>query len=60
MAATLGEIEAWCAPVDQGGKPYLRRHPEANLELLASPDPMSNGGVRACVPAGKDRARSSV
>ena len=58
MAATLGELEAWCAPPDKGGRPSLcQGYLNANLELLASPDPASNGGARACVPAQEDRAR---
>ena len=57
-AATLGELEAWCAPPDKGGRPSLcEGYLEANLELLASPDPTSNGGARACVPPDEDRAR---
>ena len=56
-AATLGELEAWCAPPDKSGRPSLcEGYLEANLELLASPDPTSNGGVRACVPPEEDRA----
>jgi Rap1a immunity proteins len=57
-AATFGELLAWCAPADKGGDPKMcREYLEAELELLASPDPMSNGGTPACVPAGYDRAR---
>jgi hypothetical protein len=57
-AATLGELEAWCAPPDKSGRSGLcEGYLEANLELLASPDPTINGGVRACVPPEEDRAR---
>ena len=34
-----------------------RAYLDAELKLLASPDGMLNGGTRACVPAGEDRAR---
>lgn len=57
-AATFGELLAWCAPDDKGGDPTLcDGYLGAGLELLASPDPMSNGGTPACVPAGEDRGR---
>jgi hypothetical protein len=57
-AATFGELLAWCAPADKGGDPTLcDGYLGAGLELLASPDPMSNGGTPACVPAGEDRGR---
>ena len=57
-AATFGELLAWCAPADQGGDPTLcDGYLGAGLELLASPDPMTNGGTPACVPAGEDRGR---
>ena len=57
-AATLGELEAWCAPPDKSGRSNLcKGYLELNLELLASPDPSSNGGARACVPPEEDRAR---
>ena len=58
VAATLGELLTWCGPPDQGGRPQLcEGYLEAGLELLASPDPMSNGGTPACVPATEDRGR---
>jgi hypothetical protein len=57
-AATFGELLAWCAPDDKGGDLTLcDGYLGAGLELLASPDPMSNGGTSACVPAGEDRGR---
>ena len=57
-AAGFGELQGWCAPADKGGDPKMcREYLEAELELLASPDPMSNGGTPACVPAGEDRGR---
>jgi hypothetical protein len=57
-AATFGELEAWCAPVDQGGKPNLcSGYLDTVVELLASPDATINGGTRVCVPAGVDRGK---
>ena len=57
-AATFGELLAWCAPANHGGDPRLcGGYLESELELLASPDPVNNGGTPACVPAGYDRAR---
>jgi hypothetical protein len=57
-AATFGELEAWCAPAEQGGKPNLcSGYLDSELELLASPDTDINGGTRVCVPANADRAQ---
>ena len=57
-AATFGELEAWCAPADKGGKPNLcSGYLDTELELLASPDTTINGGTRVCVPANVDRAK---
>lgn len=57
-AATLDEILAMCAPADKGGRAKLcDAYLDAGLELLASPDPMLNGGTRVCVPAGEDRGQ---
>lgn len=56
-ATTLGDLEAWCAPEDKGGRPALcGTYLDTGLELLASPDPVTNGGMRTCVPAQENRA----
>jgi hypothetical protein len=56
-AATFGELEAWCAPPDAGGRPRLcSGYLETYIQGLASTDPSLNDGVRACVPEGADRA----
>jgi hypothetical protein len=58
VAATFGELDAWCAPPDQGGRPELcQGYLTAGLELLASPDKSLNEGVHVCVPKGEDRAK---
>jgi hypothetical protein len=58
VATTFGEHVAWCAPVDKGGNPVLcEGYLDSELHLLSSPDPMINGGYRACVPASEDRGR---
>ena len=55
-AVTFGELLAWCAPADKGGRPALcEGYLESELGLLASPDPMLHGDNPACVPAGEDR-----
>jgi hypothetical protein len=55
-AATFGELVAWCAPADAGGRPVLcSRYLETYLEALASPKESLNDGVRACVPETADR-----
>ena len=57
-AATFGELAAWCAPADTGGRPLLcAAYLDAGLGLLASPDRAAAGDARACVPAGEDPAR---
>lgn len=57
-AATLGELDAWCAPEQSGGRPSLcSGYLGTILEGLASKDPTMNGGTRACVPAEEDRSR---
>lgn len=56
-AATFGELEAWCAPPEAGGRPRLcSGYLETMIQGLASTDPSLNDGVRACVPEGEDRA----
>jgi hypothetical protein len=56
-AATFGELEAWCATPEAGGRPRLcSGYLETMIEGLASTDPSLNDGVRACVPEGEDRA----
>jgi len=56
-AATFGELEAWCAPPDAGGRPRLcLGYVETFIQGLASTDPSLNDGLRACVPEGEDRA----
>jgi hypothetical protein len=56
-AASFGELDAWCAPPDQGGKPTLcQGYLASGLELLASPDKSLNDGLRACVPE-EDRGK---
>ena len=60
-AVTFGEIAAWCAPADKGGRPNLcSGYLDTEIELLASPDPTMNGGTRVCVPADADRAKLVV
>jgi hypothetical protein len=57
-AATFGELEAWCAPTDAGGRPGLcSGYLETELAGLASADPSLNGGNRVCVPEAEDRSR---
>jgi hypothetical protein len=57
-AATFGELEAWCAPADSGGRPALcSGYLETQLQGLASADPALNDGTRACVPEAEDRSR---
>lgn len=57
-ATTFGELDAWCAPPDMGGRPVLcDDYLEAVIELLASPDDVMNRGNRVCVPASEDRAK---
>jgi Rap1a immunity proteins len=57
VAATFGELTAWCAPAEAGGRPTLcSRYLGTYLEALASPDASLNDGVRACVPEAADRA----
>jgi hypothetical protein len=57
-AATFDELLAWCGPPDRGGRHFLcDGYLNAGLELLASPDPMINGGTPACVPVSEDRGR---
>ena len=58
-AATFGELEAWCAPPEAGGRPGLcSGYLETMIQGLASTDPSLNDGVRACVPEGEDRAEA--
>ena len=60
-AVTFGEIAAWCAPADKGGRPNLcSGYLDAEIELLASPDTTINGGTRVCVPANVDREKLMV
>jgi Rap1a immunity proteins len=57
-ATTFDELLTWCAPAGKGSDPTLcKGYLESELELLASPDPVSNGGTPACVPADYDRGR---
>jgi hypothetical protein len=57
-AATFGELDAWCAPGDKGGKPTLcEGYLQSEITLLASPDKSLNGGIRVCVPENEDRAQ---
>ena len=50
-AATFGELAAWCAPEDAGGRPGLcANYLQTYLEALRTDDPSLNDGVRACVP----------
>jgi len=55
-AATFGELEAWCAPPEEGGRPALcSGYLETYLQGLASTKPSLNGGNRVCVPESEDR-----
>lgn len=57
-AETFGELVAWCAPADRGGKPNLcSGYLDSELELLASTDRTVNSYPRVCAGAKADRAQ---
>jgi hypothetical protein len=50
-ATTFGEIMDWCSNRgDDGDQRLCVAYVGAGLELLRSPDPVSNGGHRVCAP----------
>jgi hypothetical protein len=53
-AATLGELADWCTP-ESGSERLCDAYLDTIFQGLASPDPVLNGGHRACVPPDADR-----
>jgi len=50
-AASFGEIMGWCSNLgDEGDKRLCIAYVSAGVELMRSPDPVSNGGHHVCVP----------
>ncbi len=50
-ATSFGEIMGWCSNRgDEGDQRLCIAYVSAALELMRSPDPVSNGGHHVCVP----------